>query len=168
MQVVWIGQDPSSSGPRNVDFWSNERNAGLISQADLQSLDQMNLVNQDGSAFDPTTVTQLQNWLQGGNAKNAAYMLSVQLATMDLNVMSGFVKTTEMVYAGNLLQYVGTAYSTTGLDGGGFISVGDLLKLVNNALGQYATANGGDAVRNYLLSLTLALGAADYNFSFVQ
>ena len=168
MQVVWIGQDPTSSGPRSTDFWDNKHNAGLITQADLLAADQLHLVNADGSAFVPTTAAQLQGWMQGANAKNAAYALSVQLATMELNLLSGYVNTSDMVFAGNLLPYVGTSYSVAGLDGGGFISVGNLMTLVNNALAQYPTAYGCSAARGYLLDLTLALGAANYDLSFTQ
>jgi len=167
MYVVTIGQE-AGSGARNFAFWDNSRNAMLISAADLLGEDNLNLVNVAGSAFDPTTAAQLQSWLQSGNAKNAATWLSVQLATMDLNVLSGYVKNSDMVCAANLLPYAGTAYSVTGLDGGGFISVGNLMTLANNALRQYPKATGGDVFRNYLLALAQALQAADNNTSFVQ
>src|SRR5262249_8489942 len=130
MQVVSIGQDPTSSGPRSTEFWDNKHNAGLITLADLLAEDQLHLVNVDGSAFVPATAAQLQGWMQGANAKNAAYALSGQLATMELNVLSGYVNISDMVFAGNLLLYVGTSYSVAGLDGGGFIRVGNLMTLV--------------------------------------
>jgi hypothetical protein len=134
----------------------------------LVSLDQLNLVGLTGSAFDPTTAAQLQSWLQSGNAKNAAYWLSVQLATMDLDVLKSYVQATDVVYAGNLLTYVGTNYSTQGLDGGGFITIANLMALANNALALYPVADGGSPFRNYLLDLAQALQAADNNSSFVQ
>jgi hypothetical protein len=167
MYVVTVGQD-AGTGARNFAFWDNNHNAALINASDLLGEDQLNLVNVTGTAFDPTTAAKLQSWLQSGNAKNAAYWLSVQLATMDLNVQDGYVTTSTMVYAGSLLQYAGTSYSVTGLDGGGFISVGDLMTLANNALAQYPTATGNDPFRNYLLALAQALQAADNNTSFVQ
>jgi hypothetical protein len=167
MYVVTVGQD-AGTGARNFAFWDNSRNALQISAADLLGEDQLNLVNAAGSAFDPATAAQLQSWLQSGNAKNAACWLSVQLATMDLNVLSGYVKTSDMVCAASLLQYAGTAYSVSGLDGGGFISVGDLMTLANNALAQHPIATGDDTVRNYLLALAQVLQAADNNSSFMQ
>jgi hypothetical protein len=165
MHVVWIGQDPTGPGPQYVDFWANKHNAGLITQADLAAEDQLHLVNKDGSAFVPTTVDQLQDWLHSGNGKNAAHALSVQLATMELNVLTGYVKTSDMVFAGNLLPYVGSAYSVTGLDGGGFIAVGDLLTLASNALAQYSSATG-DAAHDYLSAVMQTLQAANYNLTF--
>jgi hypothetical protein len=167
MSVVTVGPE-TGAGARNFAFWDNNHNASLITAADLLGEDKLNLVSASGSAFDPTTAAQLQSWLQGGNAKNAAYWLSVQLASMQMNVYSGFVSTTDMVCAGNLMSYVGTGYSTTGLDGGGFISIGNLMTLANNALSQYPTATGGDASRNYVLALAQALQSADNNTSFAQ
>ena len=76
-------------------------------------------------AFDPKAVAQLQAWLQLASAtsSNMAYQLSVQLAVMDLNVLTGYVQTTDLVYAGGLLPYA-TGYGLTGLTSGGFISIG--------------------------------------------
>ena len=167
MYVVSIGTD-SGTGAKNFAFWDNKGHAVQITAADLAALDQLNLVNLAGSAFDPTTAAQLQSWLQSGNAKNAAYWLSVQLATMDLDVLSSYVQTTDVVYAGNLLAYVGTSFSTLGLDGGGFITIGNLMTLANNALAQYPVATGNATFRNYLLALAQALQAADNNTSFVE
>src|SRR6185312_4930173 len=118
-----------ASGAFDVKFWDNKKNAVSSSQSAWTGETALNLVNSDGTAFDPTTASQLQAFLKSGSAKNAANTLSVQLATMELNVSAGDVKSTDMVYAGNLLEYVGTSFSTTGLDSGGFISVGALMTL---------------------------------------
>jgi hypothetical protein len=168
MYVVTVGPDTTGSGSRNVNFWDNSRNSMLISTADLLTEDRLNLVNANGSAFDPSAAAQLQSWLKGANGKNAAYLLSVELATTDLNVVGGVVKASDIIYAGNLLQFAGTAFSVAGLDGGGFISIGNLMTLANNALAQYPVSVGGDASRQYLLALTQTLQAADANADFVQ
>jgi hypothetical protein len=167
MYVVTIGQD--STGAHNVTFWDNQGHAKVITAADLSALDQLNLMNNnDGSNVDPTTAGQLQSWFQSSSS-SIAESLSVQLAVMALNVASGDASAASVVFVGNLLQFVGTIYSVTGLDGGGFITVGNLMTLANNALAQYTTATSfSSAVANYLNALEAALQAANNNTSFVQ
>jgi hypothetical protein len=68
-------------------------------------------------------------------------------------------------------SYAGTSYDVTGLDGGGFIHVGDLMTLANNALAGYTTSRNGSissALTGYLDALEDALEAANNNSSFVQ
>jgi len=79
---------------------------------------------------------------------------------MDLNILNGNVNANDMIYAGSLLKYVGSGYSVTGQDGGGFISVGNLMTLANNALANYSSAHT-DAVFDYLDALEDALEAAN-------
>jgi hypothetical protein len=167
LYVVTVGK-AAGTGPAYVNFWDSHGNAASISLSDLANLDALNLVNATGSAFDPTTALQLQSWLQSNSGTNAAYLLSVQLATMDLNLLSGYVQGTDIVYAPGLLQFVGTAYSTTGLDGGGFITVANLMALGNNALAAHPTALAGDPWRLYLGDLAQALGGANGDATFVQ
>jgi hypothetical protein len=81
---------------------------------------------------------------------------------------ASYVQTTDVVYARNLLAYVGTSYSTASLDGGGFITIANLMTLANNAVALYPVATGGSMFRNYLLDLAQALQAADNNTSFVH
>ncbi len=170
LYVVTTGDD-SGTGARNVSFWDTKGNAKLITAADLTSLDQLNLRNDNGSNFDPTTAAQLDNWLRG-DTDHVVKALSIQLAVMDLNVLFGYVKTTDVVYAGNLLQFAGSAYSVTGLDGGGFITVGNLTTLANNSLANYTAAakcnNDLGGLSKYLDALEDALEAANNNTSFVQ
>jgi hypothetical protein len=168
MYVVTVGRD-SGTGAQNVTFWDNQGNAKTITAADLTSLDQLNLMNNnDGSNFNPTTAAQLQSWFQTSSS-SIAEALSVQLAVMDLNVLSGDVSAASVVYAGNLLQFIGSSYSVTGLDGGGFITVGNLMTLANNALAQYmTTVSYTTAVANYLNALEAALQAVNNNTDFVQ
>ena len=69
--VVTIGADTDASGGQNVAFWDNKGNVVYITNLNtvlhggvFTSLDQLNLVNQNGTAFDPTTVSALDTWLQ--------------------------------------------------------------------------------------------------------
>src|SRR5262249_17061012 len=85
-----------AGGGHTLGFWGNNNgqaaflgtDAGASALALLQSL---NLRNATGAAFDPTSYAQFKTWLQGANAQNMAYMLSVQLAAMEMNVLRGFV-----------------------------------------------------------------------------
>jgi hypothetical protein len=79
------------SGGLTLGFWSNKNGQALITAADLTFLDGLNLRNANGSNFDPTSKTQLRSWLLNATATNMAYMLSAQLAAMELNVRHGFV-----------------------------------------------------------------------------
>ena len=170
MYVVSIGADPTSTiGAESVVFWDNKGNRSLLTAADLSALVALNLVKDNGNAFDPKSVAELQAWLQKANAtsSNMAYQLSMQLAVMDLDVLTGYVKTTDLVYAGGLLPYV-TGYGLIGLTSGGFISIANLMASANAALLLDPTTFSGDPFRAYEAALTIALQAADNNSSFVQ
>jgi hypothetical protein len=168
MYVVSVGADPSSTtGAQAVTFWDNKGNATLITAADLSSLDALSLVNQGGAAFDPKAVAQLQAWLSTSPNATPAYQLAVQLAAMDLNVLSGYVQTTDLVYAGALLPYA-SAYGISGLTSGGFIDVQDLMAAANAALAQVSPgAASGDPNQAYETALAQVLQAADANSAFV-
>jgi hypothetical protein len=167
--VVTLGADPSSTtGAQAVTFWDNKGNAKLITAADLTSLDALNLVTQGGSAFDPKSVQQLQSWLSISPNATAAYQLAVQLAAMDLNVLTGYVKTSDLVYAGQLLPYA-TADAITGLTTGGFIDVQDLMNAANAVLAQVKPGTpSGDPNQAYEAALTQVFQAANANTDFVK
>jgi hypothetical protein len=134
------------------------------------ALDTLNLVNQDGTAFDPSNASALDTWLQKANAQNAAYWLSAQLAATGLNVLSGKVLAGDIVYAGELLPYssADNLAGKYGLSSDGFITVQKLILAANDALAVAPVATGGDAWRNYLLALAQTLQAVNNNTSFVQ
>ena len=166
MYVVSIGPDPSSTtGAQPVTFWDKNHNAKLITKADLLSLDGLNLVDQHGAPFDPTTVAQLRAWLSTGPNATAAYQLSAQLAAMDLNVLTGYVKATDLVYAGGLLPYA-SAYGITGLTSGGFIDVQYLMQAANAVLGQVSPGTP-DPNQAFEAALIGVFQAANANSDFV-
>jgi hypothetical protein len=184
--VVTVGADTDASGGQNVAFWDNKGNQTYVASLPSvwASLDGLNLVNQDGTAFDPTSVNvdsttalSLDTWLQKANAKNVAYWVSAQLAAADLNMLSGKVLAGDIVSAANLLPYRNSynlASGNYGLTSGGFIEVQDLIKAANDALGLYLsnpTAYSpycGSDFRNYLLALAQSLQAVNNNASFIQ
>ena len=79
------------SNGRTLGFWSNKNGQALIDSYDLAALRALNLRNASGANFDPYDYATFRTWLLGGTATNMAYMLSVQLAAMKLNVRNGFV-----------------------------------------------------------------------------
>jgi hypothetical protein len=168
MYVVSVGADPSSPGAQAVTFWDNKGDAKLITAADLSSLVALNLVNQGGAAFDPKAVGQLQAWLSTSPNATASYQLAVQLAVMDLNVLSGYVKSTDLVYAGGLLPYV-AADNIAGLTSGGFIDVQDLMQAANTLLGQVSPGSPFSSPgQAYASALTQVFQAANANGDFVK
>lgn len=79
------------SNGRTLGFWSNKNGQALIGDDDIAVLISLNLRNANGSNFDPANKAAFKTWLLNGDAVNMAYMLSVQLAAMRLNVYNGFV-----------------------------------------------------------------------------
>jgi streptogramin lyase len=168
MYVVSLGADPGSPGAQAVTFWDNKGNAKLITAADLSSLDALNLVTQNRSPFDPTAVRQLQAWLSTPPNASTAYLLAVQLAVMDLNVLAGYVQTTDLVFAGGLLPYA-TADYIAGLTSGGFIDVQSLMQAANTLLGQLTPgAPSNDPNQPYETALIQVLQVANGNTDFVR
>ena len=111
-------------GGLTIGFWGNKDGLALVGSTDLQMLRDLNLVNANGTAFNPTTAAQLKTWLSKASATNMAYMLSAQLAAMKLNVFNGKVSGSALVYAPGV----------TGANALGFITVDALMAEANAAL----------------------------------
>jgi SdrD B-like protein len=163
-----------SGGGLTLGFWSNKNGQALITAADLCLLDSLNLVNGNGAAFDPVAgcptpsntqisagKTNLRNWLLNATATNMAYMLSAQLAAMELNVQHGFVLGSQIVYA------PGTGLSSPG-GVPGFASITDLMAAANNSLGSNPNTTAAGSVRTLQEALKNALDKANNNQNFVQ
>jgi len=81
-------------GGLTLGFWSNKNGQNLENAADFTSLNNLNLRNANGTDKDFTgTLAQnkaaLNTWLLSATATNMAYMLSAQLAALQLNVNHG-------------------------------------------------------------------------------
>jgi hypothetical protein len=177
LYIVTIGTDPNGgtadgvTGPQGITFWDNSGNSAFITCDDLKDLRGLNLVSRQGYNFDPTTAAQLQSWLNSGDATNMAYWLSCRLAVVELNKLTGLIQSTNMVYAGQLLQYNAASHPISGLDSGGFIDIADLIAASNAALAANPTAYFGSAAYNYELALVQVLEGATgskTNNDFVQ
>lgn len=152
-----------AGGGLTLGFWSNRNGQALIDSGDILMLVTLNLVNATGSPFGPTTAANVKSWLLSANATNMAYMLSAQLATMELNVANGFVSSAALVYAPCL---IGTA--TPGANSLGFISITDLMAAANTSLGANPLTVSAGPVRTYQECLKTALDRANNNLNFVQ
>jgi hypothetical protein len=116
------------SGGLTIGFWSNKNGQALITPADLQALRALNLVNANGTPFDPTTNAQVKSFVLSATATNMSNMLSAQLIAMTLDVRHSFS------------------------DGGAFDlcsneNISDLLNEANTALGSDGHAVSGDPNR---------------------
>ena len=118
----------------------------------------LNLRSANGTNFDPAGYAQFRSWLLNATATNMAYMLSAQLAAMELNVHNGFV-------SGNALIY---APGTTSANSLGFATVNALMAEANTELGLHGLTLSGSPYRSYQEALKNALDKANNNFTFVQ
>jgi hypothetical protein len=92
-----------AGGGRTPGFWSNRNGFNTLMDGssylpELALLSGLHLRDANGLDFDPADYGQFRTWLLGGTATNMAYMLSVHLAAMRLNVEAGLVDGTR-VYA---------------------------------------------------------------------
>ncbi len=147
-----------AGGGRTLGFWSNRNGQAMVGPADLAMLSALNLVNTNGTPFDPADYRALRTWLLGGTATNMAYMLSVQMAAMQLNVFNGLVSSTSLVYAPGV----------PGANSAGFISISDLLAAANAALAADGLTRSGDANRALQEALKTAIDQANNNRNFLQ
>jgi len=145
-------------GGLTLGFWSNKNGQALFGGDDLLLMTIVNLRNGNGTDFDPASYAKFRSWILGASATNMAYMLSAQLAAMELNVNNG------LVGAGALIYAPGTA-SANAL---GFATVGAVMAEANAALGAngYTVAAGTDRTRQE--ALKNALDRANNNLNFVQ
>lgn len=155
-----------AGGGKTLGFWSNKNGQKLILADDLAQLVALNLRKADGSDFDPASKTTFRTWLLGGNATNMAYMLSVQLSAMKLNVHNTLVNGSALVYAPQLLD---PAFPVTpGLNPLGFISVNNLMAAANTELGLHGLVLAGSPFRAYQEALKDALDDGNNNLNFVE
>jgi hypothetical protein len=106
----------------------------------------------------------LNTWLLNATATNMAYILSAQLATMELNVLSGNVSGTALVYAPQL----SACGAIAGLSSLGFISINDLMTAAAASLCADSYTLSGNPDRACQEALKTALDDANNNKNFVQ
>ena len=155
-------------GGLTLGFWSNKNGQALFNATsgnvsvcgstpatDLAWMVTLNLRDGAGNHFDPATYTAFRSWLLSATATNMAYMLSAQLAAMELNVLNGKVNGSAIVYA-------------PGTGGSDFKSVCTLMGLANTELGTHGSVLSGSPYRAYQEALKNALDRANNDQNFVQ
>jgi hypothetical protein len=147
-----------AGGGLTLGFWSNKNGQKLFGSDDLALMVSLNLRNANGSNFDPSSYTAFRNWLLNAKATNMAYMLSAQLAAMELNVLNGFVSGSSLVYAP----------AAAGASSSGFISISALMAEANTELGAHGLTLSGSPYRAYQEGLKTALDRANNNLNFVR
>ncbi|MCB9700912.1 MAG: hypothetical protein H6711_03345 [Myxococcales bacterium] len=156
---LWFGNVcVGGGGGLTLGFWSNKNGAQLIGGDDLAMLAALNLVDADGNDFDPADAKALSTWLRNGTATNMAYMLSVQLSAMELNVFNSFVDPNALVYAPG----------SHGANTNGFITVDALMTEANDSLGADTVTTAGHPQRAYQEALKNGLDNANNNRTFAQ
>jgi hypothetical protein len=149
-------------GGKTLGFWSNKNGATQINDgasvaSELALLTSLNLVNGDGTAFNPASLVSLQTWLLNAKATNMANMLSAQLAAMALNVEALFVVGGAYVYAPGC-----------GTGGSDFITIQNLMNDADAALFANGNTPAGSPDRATQECLKNALDKANNNVNFVQ
>lgn len=153
--------DTGDHDARTPGFWANRNGQRLIDAEDLAALRALNLVDARGRPFDPRQRSDLVAWLRGGSARNMAYMLSVQLAAMQLNVREGFVDADAIVYA----PHCG---DPSVHPSGDFITVAALIQKASAELGLQPSTPSGHPSRELQECLKDALDAANNDANFVE
>jgi hypothetical protein len=147
-----------AGGGLTLGFWSNKNGQALITSADITMLVGLNLVYNTpvtGSQFNPANAAAVKAFLLSGTATNMAYMLSVQLTAMELNVSHS---STSGV-TGAAIVYVPTL---------GFMCITNLMGLANTELGLHTNTVAAGANRTYQETLKTALDLANNAQGYLQ
>jgi hypothetical protein len=152
-----------AGGGKTLGFWSNNNGQAKMNDnggmgLELLMLRDLNLRNANGTTFDPTTYAQFRTWLLNANATNMAYMLSAQLAAMELNVEGGLVSPGALIYAPG----------ATNANPLGFATVQSVMEEANTNLFANGNTSAAGATRTYQEALKNALDKANNNLNFVQ
>ncbi len=153
-----------AGGGHTLGFWSNKNGQATMNDggsvcSELALLNGLYLRNAAGTRMNfGCDYAGFKNWLLSATATNMAYMLSAQLAAMELNVEAGFVNGGSLVYAPG----------TNSANGLGFATVNALMAEANAELTVHPTALAGDSWRSYQEALKNALDKANNNQTFVQ
>ena len=145
-------------GGLTLGFWSNNNGKALVGSGDLALLVGLNLRSANGNTFDPANYAGFRTWLLNATATNMAYMLSAQLAAMELNVYNGKVAGSALIYAPG----------TTSANASGFATVNSVMAEANAELGLHGLTKDGSPYRAYQGGLKNALDRGNNNLNFVQ
>jgi hypothetical protein len=148
-----------NGGGLTLGFWSNKNGQALETAGDFTMLTGLYLRNANGSDRDFTDTlaknkTALNSWLLNATATNMAYMLSAQLAAMELNVAHTSAIGSELIWVGGTIN--------------AFMTVNQVMTLANASLQANAITVPSGTARSYQEMLKSALDAGNNNVNFVQ
>jgi len=161
--VTWGNVCLGSGGANTSAFWNTKAGQAMTTAADLASLSGMYLRNARGADFNPATIKALSSWQLNAGTINMAYMLSAQLATMQLNVWHSFVNGGALVHAPGL-----STWAVGGLNSFGFITVNDLMAAAAAEIQAHGMVDANSPYRAYQEALKTALDDANNNRTFTQ
>jgi hypothetical protein len=146
-------------GGQGIGFWSNKNGEKLVGSDDLALLRALNLRDPTGKNFDPADYRSFRTWLLKADASSSmGYMLSAQLAAMELNVHNGKVTGSSLIFA------PGTKSANTL----GYAPVNAVMAEANAELGMHPLTPAKDKNRAYQETLKNLLDRANNNLNFVQ
>jgi hypothetical protein len=166
-----------NGGGLTLGFWSNNNGQAILKNSGYSSfnvLNGLNLVNATGThvtfALSSTGYSAFRSWLLGANATNMAYMLSAQLAAMELNVFYNKVNGSANVFSGLPVPDCFSGAGEVAPTASGFIRLSDLMNDANLELsatgGNYTVASGTQrSCEDYKKT---ALDSANNNLNFPQ
>lgn len=151
---------------RTLGYWSNRNGQALMDGntgvAYLRNLsvpiNPSFFRTADGSSATWTTYAAFRTWLLGANATNMAYMLSAQLAAMELNVRYGGQSASALIYAPG----------TSGANAAGFAPLSVVMGEARASLAANGSTPAGHGARTYQEALKNALDNGNNNRTFVQ
>jgi hypothetical protein len=161
----------SGQSPVTLGFWSNKNGQFILTGSKTGTslvspytgVNSLHLKNATGGSAVPfANYAALQTFLLKATATNMAYMLSAQLATMDLNVLSGNVSGAAIIYA------PGTGLSHNGIPD--FTTVQELINAADAdlALSGHNLTLSGSPYRAHQEALKNALDGGNNDNNFVQ
>lgn len=153
-----------AGGGLTLGYWSNKNGQATMDSGgmagELAMLTALNLRTANGDPFDPDGYDAFRTWILDASATNMAYMLSAQLAAMELNVYNGSVDEGSFIYA------PGTKSANAFV--GGYAQVLAVMIEANTELGRHGLTLSGSPDRSYQEALKKALDDANNNVNFVQ
>ncbi len=152
-----------AGGGLTLGFWSNKNGQAFFGSDDLALMVSLNLRDAAGAHFNPASYDQFRSWLLSANATNMSYMLSAQLAAMELNVLNLFVTGGSWVSAG-----ANPGACSVPVNQAGFITVSSLMGDADRELGLDGYTPAGDPERVCQEFKKNALDAANNNRNFVR
>ena len=150
-------------GGLTLGFWSNKNGQATMNDGgtlcpELTLLNNLCLRNATGADADfACNYTTFRSWLLNATATNMAYMLSAQLAAMELNVEAGFVSPSSLVYAPG-----------TNITANDIVTIQQLMNAAAASLCAHGYTPSGSPDRAYQEALKTALDKANNNLNFVQ